>query len=97
MKDELVIDYKNIAIILLLIVIFILSLLILNCNKNKVNNTDISTPVGNIEKVDSLIQTNDSIKLVINDLDSVKNAKIIEVQALDNDSTVKLFYELVKE
>lgn len=97
MKDELVIDCKNVAIILLLVVIFILSLLILNCNKNKVNNTNISTPVEDIEKVDSLIQTNDSIKIVINDLDSIKNAKIIEVQSLDNDSTIKLFYELVKE
>lgn len=97
MKDEIVIDYKNIAIILLLVVIFILSLLILNCNKNNATNANINTPVGNIEKVDSLIHTNDSIKLVINDLDSIKNAKIIEVQTLDNDSTVKLFYELVKE
>ena len=28
--------------------------------------------------------------------DSIKNAKVIEVKALDNDSTVKLFYQLIK-
>ena len=47
--------------------------------------------------VDSLIQVNDSIKIVVNDLDSIKNAKIIEVQTLDNDSTLKLFYELISK
>ena len=29
--------------------------------------------------------------------DSIKDAEIIEVSSLDNDSTVKLFYKLVKE
>lgn len=38
----------------------------------------------------------DSIKLEINHLDSIKDAKIIEVETLDNDSTVKLFYQLIK-
>ena len=33
----------------------------------------------------------------IEKLDSAKNAKVIEVQTLDNDSTLKLFYELVSE
>ena len=28
--------------------------------------------------------------------DSIKNAKVIEVKTLDNDSTVKLFYQLIK-
>ena len=39
---------------------------------------------------------NDSLKIKVNNLDSIKNAKVIEVQKLDNDSTVKLFYELIK-
>lgn len=61
-------------------------------------NKDNSTrPVGEIVKADSLIKANDSIKIVVNDLDSVKNAKVIEVKELDNDSTLKLFYELVRE
>lgn len=43
-----------------------------------------------------LIKSNDSLKLEVNNLDSIKNAKVIEVQNISNDSTVKLFYELVK-
>lgn len=38
----------------------------------------------------------DSIKLEVKQLDSIKNAKVIEVEGLDNDSTVKLFYKLIK-
>ena len=47
--------------------------------------------------VDSLTQVNDSIKLTIHNLDSIKNAKVIEVNSLDKDSVVKLFYELVSD
>ena len=54
-------------------------------------------PVEEIVKADSLIKVNDSIKIVINNLDSIKNAKVIEVQTLDNDSTAKLFYELINK
>lgn len=54
------------------------------------------------EKVDkskedvTLIKVNDSIKIEVDKLDSIKNAKVIEVQELDNDSTIKLFYRLIK-
>ena len=55
-----------------------------------------TTPhVEEIVSVDSIIKTNDSIKFKVEHLDSIKNAKVIEVQTLDNDSTVKLFYELI--
>lgn len=57
-----------------------------------------STPVEeNTEKIDSLTKVNDSIKIKIEKLDSIKDAKIIEVSTLDNDSTLKLFYKLVSE
>ena len=39
---------------------------------------------------------NDSLKIEVNNLDSIKNAKVIEVKTLDNDSTIKLFYKLIK-
>lgn len=39
---------------------------------------------------------NDSLRIKVDNLDSIKNAKVIEVKALDNDSTVKLFYKLIK-
>ena len=55
-----------------------------------IKNTNI------IEQDIELQKHNDSLKLKVNNLDSIKNAKVIEVQKLDNDSTVKLFYELIK-
>lgn len=39
---------------------------------------------------------NDSLRIEVNNLDSIKNAKVIEVKTLDNDSTIKLFYKLIK-
>lgn len=49
-----------------------------------------------IEQDIELQKHNDSLKFKVNNLDSIKNAKVIEVQKLDNDSTVKLFYKLIK-
>ena len=58
----------------------------------------VSSPVErNDTTIDSLITVNDSIKLKVEHLDSIKNAKVIEVSTLDNDSTLKLFYKLVSE
>ena len=50
-----------------------------------------------IEYVDSIKKENDKLILEVNNLDSLKNAKIIEVKSLDNDSTIKLFYKLIRE
>ena len=55
------------------------------------------THIENNVSIDSLTTINDSIKIKIEHLDSIKNAKVIEVQTLDNDSTLKLFYKLVSE
>lgn len=54
-------------------------------------------PVEGKIDIDSVAKLNDSIKIKINNLDSIKNAKVIEVISLDNDSSLKLFYELVSE
>ena len=52
---------------------------------------------NNVIKQDVELQKrNDSLKIEINNLDSIKNAKVIEVKTLDNDSTIKLFYKLIK-
>lgn len=56
-----------------------------------------TTPVENVNVIDSLTAVNDSIKIKVEKLDSIKDAKVIEVSTLDNDSTLKLFYELVSE
>ena len=49
-----------------------------------------------IEKDVELQKHNDSLKIEVDNLDSIKNARVIKVKALDNDSTVKLFYQLIK-
>ena len=56
---------------------------------HKKNNNIIETDV-------ELQKHNDSLKIEVDNLDSIKNAKVIEVKTLDNDSTVKLFYQLIK-
>ena len=61
------------------------------------NDKAKSSPVEKVEIIDSLTKINDSIKIKVEQLDSIKDAKIIEVSTLDNDSTLKLFYKLVKE
>ena len=55
----------------------------------KKNNNIIETDV-------ELRKHNDSLRIEVDNLDSIKNAKVIEVKTLDNDSTVKLFYQLIK-
>ena len=61
------------------------------------NDKAKSYPVEKVEIIDSLTKINDSIKIKVEQLDSIKDAKIIEVSTLDNDSTLKLFYKLVQE
>ena len=75
--------------------IIIAVVIIYNYSKKIINNEeDIKE---NVIVTDSIIKVNDSIKIKIEHLDSIKNAKVIEVQTLDNDSTLKLFYKLVSE
>ena len=70
-------------------------IIIYNYSRKIINNEeDIKE---NVTITDSIIKVNDSIKIKVEHLDSIKNAKVIEVQTLDNDSTLKLFYELVSE
>ena len=64
-------------------------------SKKLIDNED--TVKENVILTDSIIKVNDSIKIKVEHLDSIKNAKVIEVQTLNNDSTLKLFYKLVSE
>lgn len=64
-------------------------------SKKLIDNED--TVKENVILTDSIIKVNDSIKIKVEHIDSIKNAKVIEVQTLDNDSTLKLFYKLVSE
>ena len=52
---------------------------------------------NNKHVIDSIKIVNKEYKNQLNKLDSIKNEEIIEVKTLDNDSTVKLFYRLIRE
>ena len=83
---------RVIEIIITLTAGFIIGVLTTLSLQNKDN-----TPVENNNVIDSLITVNDTIKIKVEKLDSIKDAKVIEVSTLDNDSTLKLFHELVSE
>lgn len=79
---------KGCIIFVVLVVALCVSIAICDYSRKK-NNNIIET---NVE----LQKHNDSLKIEVDNLDSIKNAKVIEVKTLDNDSTVKLFYQLIK-
>lgn len=79
---------KGCVILLVFTFVVIVSTIIGSYYYRKTNN--IIEPNVEIQK------HNDSLKIKVDNLDSIKNAKVIEVKALDNDSTVKLFYKLIK-
>ena len=84
------------SIVVILVVLAELIIVIISVCKhyNENENTVIDST---IEYVDSIKKENDKFVLEVNNLDSIKNAEIIEVKSLDNDSTVKLFYKLICE
>ena len=59
--------------------------------------TSDSSPVEEIVKIDSISRENSKLVIEVNYLDSIKDAKVIEVKKLDNDSTLKLFYQLIRK
>ena len=79
---------KGCVIFVVLVIALCVSIYFCNyCHKK--NNNIIETDV-------ELQKHNDSLRIEVDNLDSIKNAKIIEVKTLDNDSTIKLFYQLIK-
>ena len=79
---------KGCIIFVVLVVALCVSIAICDYHHKK-NNNIIETDV-------ELQKHNDSLRIEVDNLDSIKNAKVIEVKTLDNDSTVKLFYQLIK-
>lgn len=79
---------KGCIIFVVLAVALYISIAICNYHHKK-NNNIIETDV-------ELQKHNDSLRIKVDNLDSIKNAKVIEVKTLDNDSTIKLFYQLIK-
>ena len=83
---------SKLDIILITVIIFSIGYVI-GYFVHKANST-ISSPVEMIS-IDSLNNTNKDIYNKIKQLDSIKNEKVIEVKSLDNDSTLRLFYQLI--
>ena len=77
------------CVILLVFTFVVIGSIIIGTYYHRKNNNIIETDV-------ELQKHNDSLKIEVDNLDSIKNAKVIEVKTLDNDSTVKLFYQLIK-
>ena len=81
-------DGKGFVVVLVLAFVICCSMVIGKYYHTKNNNI--------IEQNIELQKHNDSLRIKVDNLDSIKNAKVIEVKALDNDSTIKLFYQLIK-
>ena len=79
---------KGCVIFIIVVIVLCSSIAIVDYHHKK-NNNIIETDI-------ELQKHNDSLKIKVDNLDSIKNAKVIEVKTLDNDSTVKLFYQLIK-
>ena len=60
-------------------------------------NSTTSTTTSPVERcrIDSAIKENNKLIIEVEHLDSIKNVKVIEVKNLDNDSTLRLFYQLI--
>ena len=84
------------SIIITLVVLVVIIIGSIAIYKHCTEDKNIVTS-STIEYVDSIKKENDKLILEVNNLDSLKNAKIIEVKSLDNDSTIKLFYKLIRE
>lgn len=81
-------DGKGFVVVLVLTFVICCFMVIGKCYHTKNNNI--------IEQDIKLQKHNDSLRIEVDNLDSIKNAKVIEVKTLDNDSTIKLFYQLIK-
>ena len=78
-------------------IIFIASfftVLICLCIDHYINSN--SNQVKENNKVDSITKVNKTFIIEVKQLDSLKNAEIIKIKELDNDSTVRLFYKLIR-
>lgn len=80
---------KGCIILFVFTFVLIASIIIGSYYYRKNNNNIIKTDI-------ELQKHNDSLRIKVDNLDSIKNAKVIKVKTLDNDSTIKLFYQLIK-
>ena len=87
-------DILKTLIINLVIVIVVIYGTIYVCHIKYRNDKQTTSPVES-KQIDSLSIVNDSINKDINYLDSIKNDEIYKIKTLDNDSTLRMFYQLI--
>ena len=85
--DRLIVVCGGIAVI-------VVSTLLINTMINGCDNKQIKKDNTTIEKTN---YSNDSLRIELKHIDKDKNEKIIEVKGLNNDSTYKLFKQLIAE
>lgn len=76
------------------IVIILLIVLVIVVDYLSFKSTPTTSPVES-SKIDSITKDNNKLIIEVKHLDSIKNAKSIEIKNLDNDSTLMLFYQLI--
>ena len=82
---------KLICIDIIVVLVIILATII---NYLLFESIQTTSPVGS-SNIDSIVKDNDKLIIEVEHLDSIKNAKSIEIKSLDNDSTLRLFYQLI--
>lgn len=83
------ITYKR-AIVALIIITIVNCIIAFLCLKHSQ-----TIPPVEENRIDSITKENDKFIIEVEHLDSIKDAKVIEVKSLDNDSTLRLFYQLI--
>lgn len=81
-KEDLVM-YIGMGIIIIILILGVMGVF------DKEETKEQSTPIQYIE------EQRDEIKLKVTTIDSLQHEKVIEVQGLNNDSTLELFYKLI--
>lgn len=77
------------CVIMLVFTFVVIASIIIGSYYHRKNNNIIEDDV-------EIKKHNDSLKIKVDNLDSIKNAKVLEVEVLDDDSTISLFYNLIK-
>ena len=81
--------------IIVLIVCIIFCILVITIGTYYYSHSNKKEEQKDIIPIQYIQQQKDSIKIKITTIDSLQHEKIIEVQSLNNDSTLKLFYKLI--
>ena len=76
------------------IIVILVIILAIMLNYLLFKSIQSTSPVGS-SNIDSIVKDNDKLIIEVEHLDSIKNAKSIEIKNLDNDSTLRLFYQLI--